>query len=308
MITKIILKRLVATLFVLFGVSTATFLLLRLTPGDPAELMLRDHGSEKQKIAIRAELGLDKPFPEQYFIFLKNLFVGDLGTSFVNQRKVVDELETHLKPTLILALSSMLFAITLGIPLGVLGAYKEKTWVDNILSGFSLFGLSLPSFWIAPILIIIFSIKLNWLPVSGQDEGILSLVLPTVSLGLSLAAVLQRITRAAVLEVLHEEYITVARAKGLQEGLVIFKHALKNAMGPVITITGLQVGAVVTGVVITETIFDWPGLGILFYSGLRSRNYPIVQGCVLCVAFLYVLVNLLTDLAYIGMNPRLREL
>jgi ABC-type dipeptide/oligopeptide/nickel transport system permease component len=307
MIHKIIAKRLLATILVLFGVSTVTFLLLRFTPGDPAELMLKDHGSIKEVEATRKELGLDKPFAEQYVVFLKKLSHGDLGINYFNKRKVTEEILNHLPATLLLALSSLLFSIVIGLPMGVIAAFNHRGVVDKLISGFTLLGLSIPSFWLAPILIIIFSIKLNLLPVSGREEGFASLILPTISLGLSLSAVLQRVTRAAVLEVLNEEYITVARAKGLRESFVMFKHALKNAMGPIITVIGLQVGAIATGVVITETIFDWPGIGILLYSGLRSRNYPVIQGCVITVAVIYVIVNLLTDLAYLIVNPRLRE-
>lgn len=307
MIAKIIFQRLIATFFVLIGISTLTFLLLRLTPGDPVELMMKDFGTEREAQSLRHELGLDKSFSQQYFSFFSNLVHGDLGINYLNKRKVADEIRSHLPATLLLALSAMIFAIGVGIPLGVIAGYKKYTWIDNFLSGAVLFGLSIPSFWLGPVLIIFFSIKLNWLPVSGREDGFLSFLLPTLSLGISISAVLQRITRAAILEVLNEEYINVARSKGLKERVVIFKHALKNALIPVITITGLQIGALATGVVITETIFDWPGLGVLLYSGLRSRNYPVVQGCILCIGVIYVLVNLLTDITCIFINPRLRE-
>jgi peptide/nickel transport system permease protein len=300
-------NRILATALVLLGVCTTTFLLLRLTPGDPVELMLKDHASPAEAQSLREELGLEKPFIIQYFIFLKNIAHGDLGVSYVTRLPVTTEIKNHLLPTFILAVSAMLFALTLGIPLGVLSAVHVHSFFDKFVAGFSLLGLSLPSFWIAPVFIIIFSIKLNILPVSGQEEGALSLILPSVTLGLSLAAVLIRITRAATLEVMNQEYITVARAKGLTEKVIFFKHALRNALNPIITVAGLQFGAVATGVVITETIFDWPGLGILLFSGLRERNYPIVQGCILCIGVLYVLVNLLTDLAYGWVNPQGRE-
>ena len=307
MIAKTIIQRLLITPFVLLGVVTVTFLLLRLTPGDPAELMLHDHGSTKEVQALRNQLGLDYSFGRQYVIFLNHLLHGDLGTSYQNQKKVRDELFIHLGPTLWLCLSAVGFALVAGIPMGLLSAYKENSITDKILSTYTLFGLSVPSFWLAPVLIILFSIRLNVLPISGRDEGLWSFILPTVTLGFSLSSVIQRITRASVLEVLHMDYITVARAKGVKESLVIFKHALKNALGPIVSVAGLQVGAIATGVVITETIFDWPGLGILLYSGLRSRNYPIVQGCVLIIGFIYVAVNLSTDVIQILINPRLGD-
>jgi peptide/nickel transport system permease protein len=295
------------TLVVLFGVGSVTFFLLRLTPGDPAEIMLKDHGSAADAQAIRIDLGLDKTFGEQYLIYLKKTLHGDLGTDFFSHRKVSEEILQHLPPTLILAFSAIFVALIFGVPLGVFAAYKRSKFIDRFFSAFTLFGLSVPSFWLGPVLIIIFSIKLNILPVSGRDDGVLSLILPTISIGFSLGAVLARISRASVLEVLNEDYINVARAKGLTENFVVFKHALKNALGPILTVIGLQIGAIATGVVITETIFDWPGVGILLYSALRSRNYPVVQGCVLLIACLYVCINFLTDIGYFVANPQLRE-
>jgi peptide/nickel transport system permease protein len=276
-----------------------TFLLLRLIPGDPAEIMLQDHGTQDEVMAMKAQLGLDKPFVQQYFVFLENILKGDLGTNYFNKRKVTEEVLSHLVPTLYLAAAAIF--------LGVVSSYTRSKAIQSLISGFSLLGLSIPSFWLAPILIIIFSIHLNVLPVSGQ-EGPLSLVLPTLTLGFSLSAVLQRITRTSMLETLDEDYIRVARAKGLKERLVLFKHALKNASGPIITVLGLQIGAIATGVVMTEAIFDWPGLGLLLYSALKSRNYPVVQGCVMVTAVIYVVVNLLTDMAYFWINPRLRDI
>ena len=303
---KFLVRRFAATLFVLWGVCTITFFLLHLTPGDPIEMMLQQKSAGGAADSLRHDLGLDLPLHSQYFLFFNKLFHGDLGQSFTTKRPVLDELKEALPNTFILAVCSMLFAIGVGIPLGVLSAVKKHSWIDSMTSGYSLIGLSLPSFWLGPMLIIIFSIKLDWLPVNEANSAA-SIILPAVSLGFGLSAVLLRMTRAALLEVLNEDYVRVARAKGLREGTVYLKHALKNAMTPIVTVLSLQFGAVLTGLVITETIFDWPGLGVLLFSGLQSRNYPLVQGCVLFISLLYVLVNLLTDFAYIAINPRLRQ-
>ena len=299
------LKRALATVLVLWGVCTITFFLLHLTPGDPVEFLVLQNASGQEGDIIRHKLGLDQTLWYQYISFFKKLGHGDLGFSYTSKKPVSEELINHLPSTFVLALCAMLFAMVVGIPLGVLWAVQKQKWLNAFIGTYSLLGLSMPSFWLGPLLIIFFSIKLNWFPVSEQ-EGLTSIVLPAVSLGLGLSAVLARMTRASVLEVLCEDYVRVARAKGLSESTVLFKHALKNALTPIVTLLSLQFGAVLTGVVITETIFDWPGLGILLYSGLRSRNYPIVQGCVLCIAALYVLVNFATDLLYFVINPKLR--
>lgn len=300
------LRRIFVTLLVLWGVCTATFLLLHIIPGDPVDIMLGDNARVEDKIALRHDLGLDQPLGQQYLSFFSNLSRGELGQSFRSQKPITTEISDHLPPTFELAFSSMLFALIVGLPLGILAAVKKYTWMDHLIEGLTLTGLSLPSFFLAPLLIIVFSIKLDLLPVSERNEGWGSLILPAVSLGFGLSAVLIRMTRASFLEVLNEDYIRTARAKGLQEKIVFFKHALKNALTPIVTVISLQFGAVLTGVVITETIFDWPGLGILFYNSLQSRDYPLAQACVLCIAVIYVLVNLLTDFAYVWVNPRLR--
>lgn len=300
------LKRFFSSLIVLWGVCTVTFFLLHLTPGDPVELLLQDLGSQNEATFVRHDLGLDQPLIRQYILFFEKLAHGDLGTSYSTRTPVLEEIESHLPSTLALALAAMFFAIVIGIPLGVLSVFKQATWIDSLTGAYSTLGLSIPSFWLGPLLILFFSIKLDWLPVDEQT-GISSVVLPALSLGVGLSSVVLRMTRASLLEVMKEDYIQVARSKGLPEKTVLFKHALKNAMTPILTILSLQFGAVLTGVVITETIFDWPGLGILLYSGLKSRNYPLVQGCVLCIAVIYILVNFLTDLLYPFINPKLQE-
>jgi peptide/nickel transport system permease protein len=304
--TRTIFRRFVATLIVLWGVTSISFLLLHITPGDPTYVILGDMASDESRQALRHELGLDRPLPEQYFAFMGRLASGDLGMSYMTQRRVVDDLKAYLPSTILLGFCAMCFAICLGIPLGVAAAVNRNSFIDRAISFFSLFGISIPGFWLAPILIIVFSIKLDLLPVSGQ-AGFTSIILPTMSLGLGLSAALIRMTRTSFLETMKEDYVVVARAKGLDEWTVAFKHILRNAMTPITTLLSFQFGAVLTGVVITETIFDWPGLGFLFYSALKARNYPMVQGCVLTVAVIYVIVNILTDLAYMAVNPRLRS-
>ncbi len=300
------MQRLIATVFILWGISTISFLLLHLAPGDPLDQIMGNVGSATNREALRHELGLDQPVVIQYLSYLRQLITGNLGTNLVTHKPVSAEIITHLPSTIVLGLNTMLFAILLGLPLGIISASSKSKYASLFFNLFSLVGLSLPGFWIAPILIILFSIKLNWLPVNGQDEWS-SIVLPTVSLGIGLAAALLRMTRSSYLETMNEDYITVARAKGLSEWTVKFKHILKNAMTPIVTLLSMQFGAVLTGVVITETIFDWPGLGMLFYNSLRARNYPVAQGCILVVALIYVILNFLTDVTYKIINPRLRQ-
>lgn len=303
--TKIILRRLIATVPVVFGVSTLTFLLIHFVPGDPIDVMLGETAAAADKAAMRAELGLDRPLLDQYVSFMTNLARLELGTSFFSRQPVRDEIFARVPATIELTIAAILVAVLVGIPLGVAAAIKRGQWPDRAALVFGLLGISVPNFWLAPMLILVFSIQLGWLPVSERG-GIESLVLPSVSLGLALSSILMRMTRASMLEVINEDYIRTARAKGLSWFSLYFKHGLRNALMPVITILGLQFGSLLTGAVITETIFDWPGVGTLFFQSIQQRNYPLVQGCVLFISLTYVLVNLLTDLAYLWANPRLR--
>lgn len=300
-----ILRRLLLTIPVILGVSTLVFLFIHLIPGDPIQVMLGESARPADVSKLRHGLGLDKPLPEQYLLFLKGLATGNLGVSIHTNQPILTTILERYPATLELMLSAMLVALLLAIPLGVIAASRQYSLLDNGAMFCSLLGISMPNFWLGPLLILLFAVQLNWLPVSGRGSW-QHLMLPAVTLGIHLMAILTRMTRSSVLEILHEDYITTARSKGLREGIVIFKHALRNALIPVITIIGFQCGALLSGALITETIFAWPGLGRLTITAIQKRDYPLVQGCVLVIALSYVLVNLLTDLAYAWADPRIR--
>ncbi len=300
-----IFRRLLATLPVLFGVSTFTFLLIHFVPGDPIDQMLGDHVSFEDKQHIRQELGLDQPLFKQYTRFMKGLIKFDLGHSLYSRQPVAQKIGKRLPATAELTVFSIFFALLIGLPLGVWAAMKQYSWVDNSVLIVGLLGMSIPGFWLGPMLILIFSIHLDWFPVSERG-GLAHVILPAVSLGMALGAILMRMTRAAMLEVIKEDFVRTAHSKGLSPLLIYFKHTLRNALMPIITIVGLQFGALLTGTVITETIFDWPGIGTLFFEAIQQRDYPLVQGCVLFIACTYVLVNLVTDIAYAIANPKVR--
>lgn len=300
-----ILRRLLLTLPVVFGVSTLVFLFIHLVPGDPVQVMLGESARPADVEELRRGLGLDKPIPEQYLIFLKGLFTGNFGTSIHTGQPIMRTILKRMPATLELMISSMCVALLLSIPLGVISASKQYSLFDNGSMFFALLGISMPNFWLGPLLILLFSVHLGWLPVSGRG-GLLHLILPAITLGTALTAKLTRMTRSSVLEILHEDYITTARSKGLREQIVIFKHALRNALIPVITVIGIQCGALLSGALITETVFAWPGVGRLTISAIQKRDYPLVQGCILFISFSYVFVNLLTDLAYAWVDPRIR--
>ena len=300
-----ILKRLTWTLPVFFGVITLTFLLIHLVPGDPVDIMLGDQAAAMDKQVLRRELGLDRPLVEQYSSFWKGLVRLDLGRSLQSRNPVFQEIMSRLPATIELTLVAMMMAIFLGIPFGVLAAVKKKTWTDRFIMGWGMMGMSMPGFFLGPILIYIFAIKLDLLPVSERG-GFEHVILPAMTLANGLACVLMQTTRASMLEVISEDYIQVARAKGAKPYRIYFSHALANALMPIITVLGIQFGALLTGTVIIETIYDWPGLGTLLFQGIQNRNYPLVQGCVLLISFIYVLVNMLTDIAYAAANPKVR--
>lgn len=300
-----ILRRILVTLPVVFGVVTLTFFLIHFVPGDPIDVMMGEQASVIDKDVLRKELGLDQPLLTQYKNYLTNLIQLDLGKSFLNKRPVASEIAVRIPATIELAVSAIFLAVIIGIPLGVLAAINQYKLPDHAVSILGLLGMSLPGFWTGPMMILIFSIYLDLLPVSGRGN-ITHVILPAVCLGLSLSAILMRMTRASMLEVIKEDYIRTAVSKGVSKTTLYFKHALRNALMPVITIVGLQFGALLTGTVITETIFDWPGIGSLFFEAIQQRNYPVVQGCVLFISLTYVFVNLLTDLAYALANPKVR--
>ncbi|MBI5815989.1 MAG: ABC transporter permease [Nitrospinae bacterium] len=298
-------RRILSAIPVALGVVTMVFMIIHLTPGDPVEIMLGENAAATDKEALRRELKLDRPILEQYGAFLFGLARFDLGKSLYTKKSVFDSIKERYAATAQLALCAMALALILAIPAGVMAAAKKDTWADRGSMAMSLIGVSMPSFWLGPLLILLFAIELKWLPVAGRG-GFASLVLPSITLGTAMAAILSRLTRAAMIESLNEEYVVTATAKGLSGRVVLFKHALANALLPVVTVAGLQLGALLAGAIITETIFSWPGLGRLTVQAINARDYPLVQGCVLTIAMSYVTVNLAVDLIYAVIDPRVR--
>ncbi|MFC1603142.1 nickel ABC transporter permease [Pseudomonadota bacterium] len=300
-----LLSRLISALLVIVGVVCMVFLLIHLVPGDPVEVMLGESARPADREALRAALGLNQPLATQLWHYFSGLLQLDLGTSLHSQRPIADILAERLPATIELAAMSLLLAMAIALPLGVMAAiHKDRGWDIGAMS-FSLLGVSIPNFWMGPMLILVFSLWLGWTPVSGR-EGVGSFILPTITLGTALAAILARMVRSSLLEVLTEDYIRTARAKGLSERAVIWQHALRNAWLPVVTLVGLQLGALLGGAVITETVFSWPGIGSLLVESIQKRDYPVVQACVLVISLIYVLVNTATDLVYAWVDPRIR--
>jgi len=298
-------QRLAGAVLVVFGVISIVFLLIHLIPGDPIEIMLGEAASSTDREALRVALGLDQPVLLQFTHYLHGLLQFDLGASLQSRRPVTDLLQERLPATLLLAGVTLAVTLALALPLGMLAAVRRGSAWDGGAMAFSMLGVSIPNFWLGPLLILVFSLWLGWFPVSGR-EGVGSVVLPAVTLGTGLAAVLSRMVRSSMLEVLGEDYIRTARAKGLPPQRVILHHGLRNALLPVITLLGLQLGALLAGAVITETVFSWPGIGLLTIEAIQSRDYPVVQACVLLISVGYVLVNLLTDIVYAWVDPRIR--
>ena len=300
-----LLRRTLLTLPTVWGVVTLVFLLIHLIPGDPVEIMLGESAIPADRETLRRELGLDRPVLEQYGHFLLGLCKGDLGRS-LHQRESVSRLILDRYPaTLQLTFAAMGISLLLALPAGILSGIRQYSLWDHSTMFLALLGVSMPNFWLGPLLILVFSIQLGWLPVSGKG-GLEHLILPALTLGASMAAIVARMTRSSVLEVLREDYVVTARAKGLPERTVILKHVLRNAMLPVLTVVGLQFGALLAGAIITETIFSWPGLGTLLIHSIQTRDYPLVQGCILVISLSYVLVNLGTDLLYVLIDPRIQ--
>ena len=301
------IKRLLGIIPVVFGVISLTFLLIHAVPGDPVEVMLGESASNADRMEIRAELGLDQSIYVQFGVYLNKLVHGDLGVSIHSRKPIMDMLEERLPATFKLAALALLFAILCGLPLGIIAAINAKKWPDQLANLLSLTVSAMPHFWMGPMLMMIFALWLGILPVSGM-ENTTSIVLPALTLGFGLAAILTRMTRASMLEVLHEDYIRTAYAKGLPEHVVILRHALRASLMPIITVLGLQLGSLLAGAVITETIFSWDGIGRLLVESIEKRDYSVTQACVLVVALVYVLVNLFTDLIYTKIDPRVRFL
>jgi len=304
-VVRYLIRRILLTIPVILGVATLVFSLIHLVPGDPAQAMLGDGASAADVADLRTRLGLDRPLAEQYGRFMSGLVRGDLGTSFRTSQPVVSSIVERVPATVELAFAAMFVAMMVALPLGIIAAVKRGTIADHAAMTVALAGISIPNFWLGPMLAILFSVYLGWLPVSGRG-GWESLILPAISLGAALAAILARMTRASLLEELRELYVRAARARGVSRSRSILRHALRNSLIPLVTILGLQFGAVLTGAVITETIFAWPGVGRLLIQSIGFRDYPLVQGCILLIAITYVTVNLITDLIYGVLDPRIR--
>ena len=301
-----IIKRITGLLTVIFGVLLLTFLLIHLVPGDPVDVLLGESANVADRAALRAELGLDQPLANQFGQYLVKLVHGDLGQSIHTHTPIVNLIQARYPATLKLALLSLIIGITVGVPLGIFAALKAGGWQDFLVTIVSVRLSAMPAFWLGPVLMLIFAVWLGWLPVSGMDTGA-SIILPAVTLGFGLSAILTRMTRTSLLEVLNDDYIRTARAKGLSEHTVILRHALRAALLPIITIVGLQMGSLLAGTVITETIFSWDGIGKLLVESIEKRDYPVTQACVLIVALSYVMVNLVTDILYRLADPRVRH-
>jgi len=308
-----IARRLLATIPVMAVVAVFVFALLRLTPGDPAAIIAGSAATSQDVANIRLTLGLDRPVVAQFFVWLANMAHGDFGESFFFKRTVASLIADRIEPTLMLSLTTIVLSVLVAVPLGVVAAYAQGTWVDRLVMGFSVLGFSVPVFVIGYVLIYVFAIELNWLPVQGYQplrEGLWGclqrLVLPSLTLCVIYVALIARITRTSVLEVLGEDYIRTARAKGLPDRVVLMRHALRNASVPIVTVIGIGIALLIGGVVVTESVFSIPGLGRLTVDAVLARDYPTVQAVILLFSFAYVMVNLLVDVSYTALDPRIR--
>ena len=310
---RFLFRRVLAIIPVLLVVAVVVFLLLRLTPGDPAAVIAGDSATSEQVEQIRARLGLNQPIPTQFALWFGNVLRGDLGESFFFKKSVADLIAQRVEPTLALAFCTIVLAIAVAVPLGVLAAWRHGSWLDRALMGFSTLGFSVPVFVLGYVLIWIVSIKLQWLPVQGYrriGEGfwpfIRHLILPSITLSVIYVALIARVTRAAVAEALTEDYVRTARAKGLSEGAVLIQHALANAAVPIVTVIGIGLALLIGGVVVTESVYSIPGLGRLTVDAVLARDFPTIQGVILLFSVAYVLINLLVDLSYVVLDPRIR--
>ena len=331
--TSYIIRRLLSLIPTLLGVSIIVFLFLRMIPGDPALALAGEHATEANVERIREQFGLNKPLHEQYFTYMSKVLRGDLGRSILSRRPIMDEIRVRFPATIELSVCALTVALVVGVPAGIISATKRNSIFDNVAMIGSLLGISMPIFWLGLMLNWFFAVQLGWLPsvtrldagielqritnlliidslLTGNAEALLNavqhLILPSVALGTIPMAIIARMTRSAMLEVLEQDYVRTARAKGLRERVVIIRHALKNALLPVITIVGLQVGVLLSGAVLTETIFAWPGIGRWLYLSILSRDYPIIQGMALFVTILFLVMNLLVDVSYAMIDPRIR--
>ena len=304
--TQYIIRRILQMIPITLGIITLIFALIHLIPGDPA-VQIAGEGARPEDVAqVRKALGLDQPLWKQYVTYLGNLAKGDLGVSFRTGTSVAEEIGARYPATIQLAIGAMFIALLVAFPLGIISAIYRNSWIDNVARFFALVGVSMPSFWFGPLLIIAFAINQPWFPVSGREEGFKSIVLPSLTMGLALAAILTRMIRVSLAEELNQLYVTTAIAKGVTRAKAIFRHALKNALIPVITILALQFGSLLTGAIITEQIFSWPGLGRLLIQSINTRDYPQVQASILIIALTYIMVNFISDLLYGVVDPRIK--
>ncbi|MDR7545385.1 MAG: ABC transporter permease [Armatimonadota bacterium] len=311
--TAYIIRRLVALLPVLLIVATVGFFLIYLTPGDPAAVMLGPDATEEELTALRQVMGLDKPLLVQLYRWYARVLRGDLGYSIFLQRPVLQAILERIEPTGLLTLLSLTIAVAVGVPAGVVAAVRRNTWLDQASMGVAMFGVSVPNFWLGLNLILLFSVYLGLLPVAGYvpvatsvSGALRTLVLPAVTLGISASALIARMTRSSMLEVLGQDFVRTARAKGNRERRVVYRHALRNAMIPTVTVIGLAMGGLLSGAIVTETVFALPGVGRLVISSVLRRDYPVVQGILMFIATIYVMVNLLIDVIYVYLDPRVK--
>lgn len=301
-----LIRRLIQIVPITFGILTLIFSLIHLIPGDPAIQIAGENARAEDVQRVRESLGLNRPLWQQYVSYLGNLAKGDLGNSFRTGESVAQQIKDRYPATLQLAFGGMVVALMVAFPLGIISAIYRNSWIDNVARFFALIGVSMPSFWFGPLLIIAFAINNQWFPVSGREEGLKSLVLPSITMGLALSAILTRMIRVSLAEELNQLYVTTAISKGVTKRRAIFQHALRNALIPVITVVGLQFGSLLTGAIITEQIFSWPGLGRLLIQAITTRDYPQVQGSIMVIALTYIAVNLITDLLYAFVDPRIQ--
>ncbi|TMC11977.1 MAG: ABC transporter permease [Chloroflexi bacterium] len=303
---NLLARRLTIAVPVLFGVTILVFLILHLIPGDPAQILLFGSRPTPEQIAhLRSQLGLDQPLPVQYLAYLARLAHGDLGQSFITNRPVAEEIAQRLPDTLELTFAAMLVAVAIGMPVGIVGGVRPGSWADRLGSGFAVLGVAVPYFWFALVLVLIFAVDLHLLPSLGEGSWD-SLILPAVSLGWGLSAIIARLLRNNLVEIYRQPYMQVARAKGLTERMILYRHALKNALIPVVTILGLQFGNVLSGAVVVEVIFGRPGIGSYLVQAIQAKDIPAVQSIVLLIAVVYIVINLVVDLAYGVLDPRIR--
>ena len=300
-----IIKRLFSTIPVLIGISLLLFFMLRMLPGDPAQVLAGQMATPQEIENIRQQLGLDRPIYEQYAAYLIRLARFDLGRSARTQNPVTQEIWARLPNTLLLAVVAITLACLFGIPAGIISAVRPYSWIDYLVTTSALFGMSMPVFWLGLMLVVVFAVILKWLPAGGTGSW-QHVILPSITLAAFVVAFIARMTRSTMIETLSQDFTTTARTKGLQERVVVIKHALKNAMIPIITVVGLQFGLLLGGAVLTETVFAWPGLGRLIVDSILARDYPVIQGAILIFGLLYIMVNLVVDLIYALVDPRIR--